>query len=348
MTKKNIKYVIIININIKNFQNMEEKRIVYPPKTAGRLMTIKIPKIKNNITISDIEKFLVKETKNLETINYIYIIDSNEKLKGVVSIKEIFRSPKNTPVKNIMSRDVIMVKSYTDQEKAALLALKYNLKALPVVDKNGKLLGVVPSDQILRILNQESIENILRFGGVVTNQKSDDIFKLSIFQSLKHRIPWLIIGLFGSLVIAKIISGFEETMANNIILASFIPLVVYLASAVSTQMTAFVIRDFALNQKNNFNKYFFRQSSIVLLIGIILSFIFFIFSLLLYNQTKISLVISISLFITILSSVLTGLIIPFLFGKMKLDPANASGPMATIAQDTLSIVIYFSFASLLF
>ena len=175
----------------------------------------------------------------------------------------------------------------------------------------------------------------------------DDIQKLTVAKSVRRRVPWLMIGLLGGLAAAGVITSFEETISQNLILASFIPLIVYISDAVGSQMEAFAIRDFALHTRLKFHNYFLRQFIIVAIISFILAIALFVISLVIKQDLKISIVLSISLFLAILSSISTGLLVPYIFNKINLDPANASGPIATVIQDILSVIIYFNVAHLL-
>ena len=175
----------------------------------------------------------------------------------------------------------------------------------------------------------------------------DDILRIPLKKSFIHRIPWLLIGLFGGIIAAKIVKSFQEVLSENLILVAYIPLIVYMSDAVGTQMEAFVIRDFVLHPRLNFLKYFLKHFLVVLLIGIILSASLFTITIFSNNQLRISLVISISLLIAIISSMITGLVLPLVFKQSKTDPANASGPIATVIQDILSVTIYLMVAHLL-
>lgn len=321
---------------------MEEK---YLHKTAGHIMTSRVPTVGANATVGDVEALLMKEAANFDTINYVYLLGHNGELKGVISLKELFRSPKTKLAKELTPENVISVHTHTDQERAALLALKHSLKALPVVDKENHFLGVLTSDRISKILDSEAVENILRFGGVAHFGTYDNVLNISILKSLKHRLPWLIIGLFGGLLTAGLVSSFKEVISQHIILAAFIPLIVYMADSVSTQMEAFIIRDLAIEPKLKFFKYFLRQFWIVFIIAGITSVGLFGINMAITQDHTISLILAVALFIAIISSVSTGLAVPYLFGKLSLDPANASGPIGTIIQDFLSVFIYFTVAS---
>jgi magnesium transporter len=299
-------------------------------------------------TIGDSEKYLLHKAKGLTSINYCYITDTDNKLKGIISIKDIFSQEKSTKLSQIMTRDLITVKGHTRIERASYLATSHNLKSIPVVDKEGKLEGVVSNDIILEALNQELHQHAFQRAGLPHSHllyHADSVLTLPIITSVWHRIPWLIVGLLGGILISKIIHLFESQVAGNIVIASFIPLIVYMSDAISTQLESFVIRDFAINSKLAFLRYFTRQVIIVTIIGGILSYLFFFGVFFLYHDFKISMVMGASMFIAVISSMVTGLLIPFLFERMKFDPANASGPIGTIIQDSISVIIYLLIAA---
>src|SRR3989339_140284 len=308
----------------------------YPPGSAGRLMIANVPVVLPDFSIKQTEELLLEKVKKFETVNYIYVAHKNGKLAGVISIKDILRQPKNAIISEVMIKDLILVHPYTDQERVVYLALKKNIKAVPVVDKEGIFLGIVPSDVILEIAYDEAGEDLLSLAGVTRlkiNKKLDNTLELPLKTLLKHRLPWLFIGMLGGLLTAQIIGLFEITLAQNIILASFIPLIVYMGGATLAQTQAFFIRDIALSPKLNFAKYFFKQSAITLSIALFISAMLFIFGLLFFDNLEIVQVLAAALFAAILSSIISGLIIPFIFNSLKMDPANASGPIATIIQD---------------
>ncbi len=306
----------------------------------------RIPTVLLDTTLNDARQLLEKQSHAYESIDYIYVIDRSRHLRGVFSLKELFsHSKKGECVNDIMQENLITLRPHTHQERVALLALEHKVEAIPVVDKGNVLLGVVVNDAILRILHSEAMEDILRFGGVLHSGPHDDVLKLSILTSLKHRLPWLMLGLFGGIIAAGVVGLFEKVISQNVILAAFIPLIVYMADAVGTQMEAYMIRDLAVNQKLRFMKYFARQAMIILLIGVAVSAILYALSLILYRNPLVSLVLGVALFVAILSSLFIGLTFPYIFSKLKLDPANASGPVATIIQDVLSVLVFFSIAT---
>ena len=175
----------------------------------------------------------------------------------------------------------------------------------------------------------------------------DDVLKIPIRRSIAHRLPWLVIGLIGGVFAAKIVEGFESILSQNIVLAAYIPLIVYMSDAMGTQMEAFAIRDFAIHSHLHFVKYFLRQTIVVTIMGAVLSLGLFVFSMTVNGNTQMAMVLGVSLYAAIITSLFTGLIVPYLFRFVKLDPANASGPITTIIQDIVSVAVYFTVASFL-
>lgn len=320
----------------------------YPPESAGRRMATNIPTIKPDEKIIDIQKKLFEKAQEFETLNYIYVVDKEKKLIGVFSIKNVFQEQKEIKVKEIMEEKVVKARPYTDQEKVALLALKHNLKAIPVVDKDNIFLGVVPSDIILDILHSEGIEDILRFAGISKqNNFANKTIKSSFFLLSWIRLPWLIFGLFGGLLAAQIINFFETSLKNHFILAAFIPLIVYMADAVGVQSQTLFIRNITFNSKLEIKKYFVKEikTSIViaLVLGSLLSLISFIF----LKSFEMVIILGFSLFLTVISASFIAILIPWILQNFKKDPAIGSGPFATIIRDVLSLIIYFSIAFLM-
>ncbi len=309
-------------------------------------MTRKIPIVTATQTIGDARKLIEKRSKQFEIIDYIYVTDNEGKLAGVFSVKDVHAYNPKVKVTKICKTALVTVKPEDKQDDAAYLSLKHNIAAIPVVDEKRKLLGVISKDKILSILHYKHIEDKFKHAGIHKSHATfDDISKISIFQSIKHRIFWLLVGLLGGILVAQIIGFFEQTLEKNIIIATFIPLVVYLADAVRNQLEVFAVRDFTLFRKVNFSRYIIKQFLVVAIIALILAGAAAIVSLILYSKGNIALILGIAILSATLSSIATGLLIPFTFRKFKSDPANGSGPIGTIIQDIISVFIYFLIAS---
>lgn len=316
-------------------------------KSAGKIMTTKVPTVNIGVTVGDTQKIIIKNAKRYETVNYIYVTNTKGKLVGVCSIKELFAHTKTIKIAQIMKRNPVCAHANMDQEKVAYSALKNNLKAMPIVNKKGGFLGVMESDDISRVIYEETREDVFHSAGVSNHNYHESVLTLPLYKAIKNRIPWLIIGLFGGILAAKIVEYFEETISENIILVAFIPLVVYMADATKVQMEAFMIRDISMNPKINFRKYLLKQLMAVSILATIISLMLMIASGFLHRDIQISLILGIGLFCAMMSSLFSGLFVPYFFSKIKVDPANASGPIATIIQDIISIIIYFLVATAL-
>ncbi len=320
----------------------------YPPKSAGRLAVQNVPVAQINDVTADIIETILEKNDSYFSISHIYILDG-EKLVGTVPLRKLITTDKSETVNKIMTHgmDFPIIKAGSSGEKVGILAIRKKLTQVPVVDSHQNFIGVVPYEKILKIIKSEALEDLLHLGGISTNVGYDDVFADPLKVSLKHRLPWLFIGLFGGLTAASFISSYEHTLSQNLILASFIPLIVYMTDAIGAQMEALIIRDLSSGTKFDFIKYFTKQFTIVATMAGIIAVALYIISLFLHGLPMISLVISISLFISCLMSVFASLIIPYVFKKLRFDPADVSGPMATVIQDIMSVLVYFSVATLL-
>lgn len=324
----------------------------YPKNSAGKAITTRVPIFQKNTTTEKIVKEITENAKNYSSINYIYITDEEKKLIGTLSIKNLFSlapKRKNEPIyKLLQSQTLITIHPYSDQEKAAQLAVKHNIKAIPVVNKNGTFLGIVDNDHILSIMHKEKVEDLLKFAGLPEEENNlRNFLSVPLLASLEQRLPWLILGLISGLLVSQLIGAFEHVLSNTLLIAAFIPVMVYMSNAVGQQATAHLIRDSALSDNIPYFKYFIKQLTAILFIGLIMSLILFIFTSCLYTDLNLALALSLSMLGTITSSIITGFLIPYVFIQLKQDPANSSGPIGTAIQDFLSILIYFLIISLI-
>ncbi len=318
-----------------------------PLKEARFVMTNKIPKISSQATIDEIKKEILNKTQEFETLNYIYVVD-NEKLVGILSIKDIFALPKKTKIRDCMKKELVTARPRTSQERVALLALKNSLKAIPVVNAENYFLGIVPSDTILNILYNENIEDALRFAGVNPFlEPAKNIIKAPAILHFKKRFPWLFLGLMGGIIAAFLVGFFENLLEKKLILAAFIPLIVYIADAVGVQTQTLYIRSIVLEQKFSLRKYIFRETFVGLALASALGGIAALVSFFWQKSILIGFILGSSIFATILIAMTIALILPWFFLKIKIDPAIASGPFATIVRDILSLLIYLMIAQTL-
>ncbi|MBZ1345103.1 MAG: magnesium transporter [Candidatus Nealsonbacteria bacterium] len=346
-TKEVVRKTKRVIINKTSYMQKSKNKNIQ--ETAGGRMIGNVPLAFPDERISEIRKRIFEKAGEFETLNYIYVINEENKLKGVLSIKEIFQKEEGK-AGDLMTKEIIKVYPQTDQEKIAILAIKHNLKAIPVVDKEGKFLGVVSSNTILNILHSEHIEDLLLFSGLHKNILFKDVsMNFSAGILAKERIPWLFFGLFGGIFAAQLVSFFETPLKGHFILAAFIPLMVYMADAVGAQSQTLFIRRLIIDYELNIKKYLFREIKVSFLIALVLGIILSLISLIWFSApVLIGFILGISLFLTIIFASLIAILIPCLLNFLKKDPAVGAGPVATIIRDVSSLLIYFLIASLLF
>lgn len=312
-------------------------------------MTTRVPTVPAGLKVREALEAVFWRAREYDAVQYVYVTNPAGRLTGVVSLKKLLRNDPESRIEEVDPKKTVITLNPEDhREKAVTLAIEHNIKQVPVVDAQGIFLGVVTDDTIFSLLHHESRERILRLSGIhPAHRHVDDVLEIPLGQALKHRLPWLVIGLLGGLVTARFMGFFERTLEKNLILVSFIPLVVYMADAVGTQMEAFVIRDFAVHRKLDYPRYFRKQLAIVVLTAFLIASLVTLGGWVFFREPALLAVLGVSLILAIISSVFTGLIIPYLFRRLQFDPVDASGPIATIIQDFLSVMIYFSVASLI-
>ena len=323
--------------------------MLFPKDSAGRWMTDAVPKVAATATVAEVENLLRTKANDYETINYIYIINAKEELIGAVSVRELFGLRKEQLLTEFTNRPLITVRPHTHQERVAQLALAHNIKAVPVVSKERALMGVVPSDKILEVLNQEHTKAVFRLAGVShkENHSPETLIGSSPLARVKMRLPWLVLGLLGGFLSALVIGLFEATLAKELILAAFVPTIVYMADAVGSQSQMLFVRALSIEQNLQIRSYVLREFLVNFFIGIALSAIIFIVSFVWIQSLLISTILATSIFITVCFTVIIAISLPWYFKQKGYDPAIASGPLSTVIHDGLSLCIYLIVASVM-
>src|SRR3989338_1007482 len=314
--------------------------------TAGFYMTRAVPIVTASARVADVRAQIHTAVRTFKTVDYVYVVDRRDVFVGILSYRTLLSASSTASVRSVCtSSPLFTITPDSPADYAAHLSLHHTVASIAVVNKSRKLLGVISAEGIVRILHRRRIEALFHRSGVASEHTFDTVVETPLLQSVRHRILWLFLGMIGGLLAANIIGSFEQTLERNLLLAAFIPLVVYLADAVRTQLEAFTIRDLALFQNSSRSSYFFRQLAIVVIISIVLGTVAFFVSFLMYREVSISAVLALSIISASTISVVTGILVPFFFRTFSSDPANASGPIGTIIQDILSVSVYFLIAT---
>jgi magnesium transporter len=285
--------------------------------------------------------------RQFEDSEIVCVVDTEDRLLGVLSFLELFRQPPEMAVGDAM-RPCPTVLAGEDQEKVASIALHHDLASVPVVDASGHLLGVVSAPAIMHILRREHVEDLHRIAGI---QRETAHVRRTLdeppLRRARDRLPWLIIGLAGSAAATWVMSGFEAALNEKLALAFFVPGLVYLADAIGTQTEAVVVRGLSLSHLG-IGRLLAGELRTGLLIGLALGGLTFPAVWLAFGELRLAFAVSGSLLFagTIATSV--GLLLPWLLARFRRDPAFGSGPLATVTQDLLTLLVYFGFISLLY
>jgi magnesium transporter len=309
----------------------------YPEDTAGGLMAKELIKVNENWNTVQCLKEMRKQADNVKTVYTIYVVDDNNKLLGLMSLRRLLVTERATAIKDIMFTDIISVKATEENEDVSNIMQKYDLVVLPVVDDSARLLGRITIDDVMDVAKEEAEKDYQMASGISEDVESSD----SIWELTRARIPWLLIGMLGGLFGAKIIGIFD--LERNFELAFFIPLIAAMGGNVGIQSAAIVVQGLAndsLKMENMFQK-LLKELGIGLLNGIICSLIILGATFLLGYSIELSITVSVSLLAVIVFAALFGTFIPLTLKKYNIDPALATGPFITTVNDVLGLFIYF-------
>src|SRR3989344_5234229 len=256
--------------------------------------------VRKNQRVAEVYDLLRKKSNLFEVMDYIYVVESNKKLVGVFSIKDIFRFHSKTPVEAFMRTKVVTASTRIDLERVAHIALKHGIKAVPIVEED-RIIGVISSKNILNILNQSSTKDSFHFAGIHKSHLDyENTMDVPLMKSVIHRVPWLISGVIGILAIAAFIGLFENTLKENVILAFFIPVIVYICGALCTQIETLLVRDLAVMGKDlKIPKYMVKQGTISIIIALMISALLFLMISIFWQEKEIASVISLAAFLSL-------------------------------------------------
>ncbi len=317
----------------------------HPKDTAGGIMTTEFFSLEEDTTAQEAIQRLQQAT-DTENVFYIYVTDKDDRLVGVLSLRQLLTVPPNTALKNIMMRDVISVDVDMDQEEVARQVASYNLLAIPVREKDGTLVGIITVDDVVDVIREEATEDMLKMAGAL---EEDVLSKSSSLSAAKMRFPWLFTNLFGSLLSGAILWYFRYTLQEVVAVVSFIPVIAAMGGNVGLQSSTLIIRGLAtgLIELTDVGKVFFREIRVALLMGgacgILLTFIGWIW----HGHAYLGMVVGASLVVSFVVSTSMATFMPIVLKRNGVDPAVAAGPFVTTANDITGITIYLTLATLL-
>ena len=320
----------------------------YPEDSAGSIMTVEFVDLKEEQTVTQAIARIRKLGVDSETINICYVLDNQRKLKGTVALRYLLLSDPEAKIKDIMHENVISVHTMMDQEEVAIQFRNYDFTAMPVVDNEERLVGIITVDDIVDILQEEATEDMEKMAAIVPSDKP--YMKLSVFEIWKNRIPWLLLLMISATFTGSIISAFEGALSAYVVLTSFIPMLMDTGGNAGGQASVTVIRGLSLHEIE-FKDFFavvWKEIRVAVLCGMTLAVANFA-KLMLLDRVgfTVALVVCITLVLAVLFAKIVGSTLPLVARKMGFDPAVMASPFITTIVDALSLLIYFRIATVL-
>ncbi|MEE4215038.1 MAG: magnesium transporter [Bacteroidales bacterium] len=318
----------------------------YDENSAGGLMAKEMIKVNENWTILTCLKELANQADEVDEVYYMYVVDNNNKLKGIVSLKKMLLSNNSTKVKTIIEDDIISVNTSATGEEVAQIMEKYDLVAIPVVDSLGRLVGRITIDDIVDFIREEAERDYQMASGLTDEIEARD----KVFYITRVRLPWLLIGLAGGILGALVLGKFEGNLKMYPEMAFFIPLIAAMGGNVGIQSSAIIVQGLANNTLKNESTIsrLLKEFMVAVLNGLILAAIIFIYNFFVSDSFALTLTVSSSLFAVILFAALFGTFIPLILDSFKIDPALATGPFITTMNDIIGLFIYMILGRILY
>lgn len=320
--------------------------LAYDKNTAGGRMTTEYIAFSKDLRAKDVLNKLAELAPDAETIYYLYVVDLEGRLVGVISLRDLILVPEQTPIEDFMKTDVKKVNVMSHQEEVARLIKKYGLLALPVVDDDDVLLGIVTVDDAMMVVKEETTEDILKFSGSDVDEKID-LKQISPWIRAKRRLPWILVAIIGEIFSGRVINGFSATLQTIVALSFFIPVIMDMGGNVGTQSAAIVVRGLATGEINTASiiKNVLRESAVGIILGIINGILVTAITYFWQGEVLLGLVVGIAMAFNLTLAAALGTFIPLLWHKFGHDPAVASGPFVTTLLDIIGLFVYFSTAT---
>ncbi len=310
----------------------------YPEDTAGGLMQKEFVAVNENWTVQKCIDEIRKQAEEVEEVYYVYVVDDNNRFKGVLSLKKLILSKPDSKISNLYKKDAIAVKAKTPAEEVANIMDKYDLVAMPVIDEVGRLIGRITFDDVIDFIREEAEKDYQ----MATGLSADVEIKDNVWRLTKARIPWLLFGLFGEMINANVISNFEEDLSRFAATAFFMPLIAATGGNVGIQSSAIIVQSIAAGDLGNESslKKILKEFSVAIINATILSLIIYIYNHFVFKNDILTYSVSIALFSVVIFASMFGIIVPLVLNKFKIDPAIATGPFITIVNDISGMGIY--------
>ena len=344
----------LVNRILENTPKTERKLINtflnYPDECAGSIMTPDFISLQKEWTVQEAMAHIKQVGMDTETIYTCYVKDGAYKLVGIVSLRTLVIAPDEERIMNLMHTDFVCVQVDDDQEEVSEAFKKYGFLAMPVVDKEGRLVGIITVDDILDVIEEENTEDIERMAGIIDMEQSDeDYLDKSVWKHARNRLPWLLFMMFSAMVTGAVLNAFEEQLSTVIVLVSYIPLLMGTGGNTGAQASTLMIRGLSLGEiepcMEDAGKILWKELRISLCVGAVLSTVNFLKILLVDQESAlVALTVCLSLILVIMFAKMLGGMVPLAAEKLGLDPALMANPIIASLVDLMSMLVYLCIA----
>ena len=318
-----------------------EEMMAYPEDSAGILMYTDVFTLHEDTKAKD-AIYALQDQEGAEMVFYLYTLDNDGRLTGVISLRDLVTTPGDTMLKDIMSKQIHVVRPETDQEEVARIVSQYNFLAVPVVDSEERLLGIVTVDDVVDVIREEATEDFLQLVGA---GKDREILLKSSWENARMRVPWLFASWVGGILAALIIGIFDDVLKSTIALAAFIPVIMGMGGNIGTQSSTMIVRGLATGRVSleNCVKILFKEIRVGLILGILYGLLLGVVAVFQFIDVSpmIGIVVGLSICISMIIAATIGSLVPLILNRFEIDPAIATGPFVTTAIDILGVAFYF-------
>jgi magnesium transporter len=316
----------------------------YDEHSAGGLMHKELVKVNENWTVLTCVKEMRIQAENISRVHSIYVVDDEDRLKGRLSLKDLLVSSTKMPINDVYIRKLNSVNVDTEDVEVARIMQRYDLEAIPVTDEMGRLVGRITIDDIVDVIKDEADKDYQMAAGITQDVEAGD----SVFEMIKARLPWLLIGFVIEIIASFVLKDNENAFHRYQTLIIFVPLLSATAGNIGVQASAIVVQGLANGSLKEFSKqYFKKELGVSMISGTIISLLLMAFHIVYHGQAQVAIAISISMIAVILFAATLGTLVPLFLHKHKIDPAIATGPFITTSNDVFGIILYFGIARLI-
>ncbi len=318
----------------------------YPENSAGSIMTAEFTDLRASMTVGQAIEHLRRTGEDRETIYTCYVIDAARRLEGVVTVKDLLLSADDMLVADLMDTSVISIGTQDDQEEAAQLFNKYDFLSLPVVDHEGRLVGIITVDDAMDVMEEEATEDFERMGAMIPSEKP--YLKTGVFSLAKNRIAWLLVLMISGMLTGGILGRYEAAFAAMPILVTFIPMLTDTGGNAGSQSSTLVIRGIAVHEitMQDFFAVLWKEVRVAALVGVVLSAVNYVRLIITYpGHEVVALTVALTMFFTVVIAKTIGGVLPLIAKAFHADPAIMAAPLITTIVDALSLIIYFTIAT---